>query len=303
MLTGIILCSGDIQIIYIKIGCEDTKNAVNKGFYNHPFTSLNTCYCRTFYLCGRFEILMSKKEAVTPYGKGKSKKEEVGEMFDSIASTYDLLNRGTSLGVDTLWRRKMIAELDPATHRRVLDVATGTADVAIQIAKRLQVDHVTGLDLSHEMLRYGRKKVSRAELDGVITLQQGDSEDLPFEDNSYDAATVAFGVRNFENLEAGLSEMLRVLRPGGKLVVLEFSRIHFAPVRALFNFYFGRIMPLIGRLQSKDPRAYAYLFESVQAFPSGQEFTTILDRVGYKQSSCQALTLGIASIYVAYKPG
>lgn len=245
---------------------------------------------------------MSNKETVTPYGQGKSKKEEVGEMFDSIAPTYDLLNRGTSLGVDTLWRKKMIAQLDATNHKRILDVATGTADVAIQTAKKLPIDHITGIDLSNEMLRFGRKKVEKAGLTDKITLQQGDSENLPLETDSYDAVTVSFGVRNFENLEAGLAEMLRVLQPGGKLVVLEFSRIRFAPIRALFNFYFGRIMPLIGRLQSKDPRAYAYLFESVQAFPSGKEFTDILDRVGYKQSACQPLTLGIASIYTAYKP-
>lgn len=245
---------------------------------------------------------MGNKEVVTPYGKGESKKTEVGEMFDSIASTYDLLNRGTSLGVDTLWRKKMIAKLDSAKHKRILDVATGTADVAIQTAKRLPVDHITGVDLSNEMLHYGRKKVAKAGLDDKIILKQGDSEALPMETDSYDAVTVSFGVRNFENLEAGLAEMLRVLKPGGKLVVLEFSKIRFAPIRALFNFYFGRVMPLIGRLQSKDPRAYAYLFESVQAFPSGKEFTDILERVGYKQSVCQPLTLGIASIYTAYKP-
>ncbi|PHI21760.1 bifunctional demethylmenaquinone methyltransferase/2-methoxy-6-polyprenyl-1,4-benzoquinol methylase UbiE [Lewinellaceae bacterium SD302] len=245
---------------------------------------------------------MSSKPTVTPYGAGKSKKEEVGAMFDSIASTYDLLNRGTSLGVDTLWRKKMIAQLDPQSHKRILDVATGTADVAIQTAKRMPVEQITGIDLSNEMLRYGRKKVTKAGLDDTILLKQGDSENLPLETNSFDAVTVSFGVRNFENLEEGLAEMLRVLRPGGKLVVLEFSKIRFAPVRALFNFYFGRIMPLIGRLQSKDPRAYAYLFESVQAFPSGKEFTDILDGVGYKQSACQPLTLGIASIYTAYKP-
>lgn len=245
---------------------------------------------------------MNDKKDVKPYDKGKSKKAEVGEMFDSIAPSYDLLNRGTSLGIDTLWRKKMIGHLDARQHRRVLDIATGTADVAIQMAKRLGIAHVTGLDLSPEMLRYGQKKIEKAKLEEVIRLQQGDSEDLPFEDNSYDAITVAFGVRNFENLEAGLAEMLRVLQPGGKLVVLEFSKIRFAPLRALFNFYFGSIMPLIGRLQSKDPRAYAYLFESVQAFPSGADFTNILAKIGYKQSSCQALTFGIASIYTAYKP-
>ncbi len=245
---------------------------------------------------------MREKPSVTPYGKGKSKKEEVGEMFDSIAPSYDLLNRGTSLGVDTLWRKKMIAELAGGAYKRVLDVATGTADVAIQMAKRLGIPHVTGLDLSPEMLRYGQVKIDKAALSQVIHLQQGDSEALPFADNSYDAVTVAFGVRNFENLAAGLAEMHRVLRPGGKLVILEFSQIRFAPLRALFNFYFGSIMPLIGRLQSKDPRAYRYLFESVQAFPSGKDFTHILQQTGYKQTSCQALTFGIASIYTAHKP-
>lgn len=240
-------------------------------------------------------------DTVKPYDGMDSKKAEVGKMFDSIASSYDLLNRGTSLGVDTLWRAKMIKELNPAEHKKILDVATGTADVAIQTIKRIDVDHVTGLDLSEGMLSYGRKKVSAAGLDDRITLVQGDSENLPYEEGTYDAVTVSFGVRNFENLEKGLSEMHRVLRPGGKVVILEFSRITFAPIRWGFNFYFGKIMPLIGRLQSKDPRAYAYLFESVQAFPSGKTFTDIMDKVGYKQTKCKALTFGIASIYTAVK--
>ena len=222
-------------------------------------------------------------------------------MFDSIASTYDLLNRGTSLGVDTIWRAKMIKQLDAREHKRVLDVATGTADVAIQTIKRTDVKHVTGLDLSEGMLSYGRKKVTAAGLDGQIELVQGDSENLPYADGTFDAVTVSFGVRNFENLEKGLAEMLRVLRPGGKVVILEFSRITFAPIRWGFNVYFGKIMPWIGRLQSKDPRAYAYLFESVQAFPSGKNFTGILDKVGYKRTECDPLTFGIATIYTAYK--
>lgn len=238
---------------------------------------------------------------IKPYGEAESKKEEVGKMFDSIAPTYDLLNRGTSLGVDTLWRAKMIRQLDPAVHKRILDVATGTADVAIQTVKRADVDHVTGMDLSEGMLSYGRKKVTAAGLDGRIVLEQGDSENLKYDDASFDAVTASFGVRNFENLEKGLAEMHRVLRPGGKLVILEFSRITFAPLRWGFNFYFGKIMPLIGRLQSKDPRAYAYLFESVQAFPSGKAFTDKLDKVGFKQTECKALTFGIASIYTAIR--
>ena len=241
-------------------------------------------------------------DTVKPYGEATSKKAEVGQMFDTIAPTYDLLNRGTSLGVDTLWRAKMIKELDAAEHRRILDVATGTADVAIQTVKRKNVDHVTGMDLSEGMLAYGRKKVTAAGLDDRIVLEQGDSENLRYADGSFDAVTASFGVRNFENLERGLSEMHRVLRPGGKLVILEFSRITFAPLRWGFNFYFGKIMPLIGRLQSKDPRAYAYLFESVQAFPSGEAFTDILKRVGFKETKCNALTFGIASIYTGVKP-
>ncbi|NJC25211.1 bifunctional demethylmenaquinone methyltransferase/2-methoxy-6-polyprenyl-1,4-benzoquinol methylase UbiE [Neolewinella antarctica] len=240
-------------------------------------------------------------DTVKPYGETDSKKSEVGQMFDSIASSYDLLNRGTSLGVDTLWRAKMIEELDDTIHKKVLDVATGTADVAIQTIKRTKVEHVTGLDLSEGMLSYGRKKVTTAGLDDQITLVQGDSENLPYADDHFDAVTVSFGVRNFENLEKGLAEMRRVLRPGGKVVILEFSRITFAPIRWGFNVYFGKIMPLIGRLQSKDPRAYAYLFESVQAFPSGKTFTDILDRVGYKRTECAPLTFGIATIYTAHK--
>lgn len=242
-------------------------------------------------------------DTVKPYDGQDSKKAEVGKMFDSIASSYDLLNRGTSLGVDTLWRAKMIRELDDTQHKRVLDVATGTADVAIQTIKRTEVEHVTGLDLSEGMLSYGRKKVTAAGLDDRIKLVWGDSENLPYADGSFDAVTVSFGVRNFENLERGLAEIRRVLRPGGKLVVLEFSRITFAPLRWGFNFYFGKIMPLIGRLQSKDPRAYAYLFESVQAFPSGRAFIDILEGVGFKQTKCKPLTFGIASIYTGMATG
>lgn len=243
--------------------------------------------------------MSTEKEVIKPYGKAASKKEEVGRMFDFIAPTYDLLNRGTSFGIDTLWRKRLIAQLDPSRHHRILDVATGTADVAIQTVRRTGADHVTGLDLSEGMLKVGRRKVSRRGLDGRITLVQGDSEDLPFADATFDAITVAFGVRNFENLERGLAEMRRVLKPGGKLIVLEFSRVKFAPLRWAFNFYFGKIMPLIGRLQSNDPRAYAYLFESVQVFPSGRHFTAILDRVGYNDTQCKPLTLGVASIYTA----
>ena len=247
--------------------------------------------------------LFKKRMAVTPYKRDSSKKEQVEQMFDNIAPTYDALNRGTSMGTDVRWRKKLIKHLDPERHQEILDVATGTADVAIAIAKQLPQVKITGLDLSAEMLRYGQIKIDKAELQERIELIHGDSEALPFPDNSFDAITVSFGVRNFENLEKGLEELQRVLRPGGRLLVLEFSKIRFAPLRWGFNIYFGYIMPVIGRLTSSDPRAYKYLFESVQEFPSGAEFTRILQRLGYKQPTCQALSFGIASIYSAQKPG
>ncbi len=224
-------------------------------------------------------------------------------MFDGIAPTYDLLNRVFSLGIDQRWRRRAIRQLDPAKHKRIMDMATGTADVAIQTIKLLpRVEHVTGIDLSRGMLDYGRIKLEKLGLTERISLTQGDSENIPLPDNSFDAATVAFGVRNFGDLERGLSEMQRTIRPGGKLVVLEFSRPQVFPLKQLFNLYFGRVMPLIGRLQSRDPHAYRYLYESVQAFPDGQDFLKVLERSGFKSPTWTPLTFGIASIYTAEKP-
>lgn len=238
---------------------------------------------------------------VTPYNEGENKKEQVGRMFDGIAPYYDFLNRFLSLGIDVSWRKKAIAELDPAKHRRILDVATGTADVAILTAKILPDTQITGLDLSSEMLKIGDGKIQKNDLQDRIELLQGDSENLPFEDNSFDALTVAFGVRNYENLERGLREMRRVLRPEGKLVVLEFSRPRRFPFKQLFNFYFANILPTIGRMRSKDPRAYRYLYESVQAFPDGADFLRILRETGYNSTRCKVLTFGISSIYTAQK--
>lgn len=243
------------------------------------------------------------QEKVTPYGSGEAKKEQVGRMFDRIAPYYDLLNRLLSLGIDRAWRRRAIRELADAPHAQVLDVATGTADVAIQTVRQLPgVKRIVGLDLSQQMLDIGRQKVEKAGLSERIGLQQGDSENLPFADNTFDAITVAFGVRNFEHLDRGLREMLRVLRPGGRLVVLEFSHPHSFPFRQLFQFYFRHILPTIGRLTSKDPRAYRYLYESVQAFPDGREFLNLLQQTGYNSKQCIPLTLGVCSIYVADKP-
>lgn len=243
---------------------------------------------------------MSK--TVTPYGTEESKKEQVSKMFDRIAGNYDLLNRMTSLGVDTIWRKRMIAQLDDKKHQRILDVATGTADVALAIrSKYPKVEHITGLDISPDMLAVGREKVAKKGWTKQITLVDGDSEALPFEDNSFDAVTVAFGVRNFENLAQGLSEIQRVLRPGGKLVVLEFSHPRVFPIKQLFNFYFKYILPTIGGVISKDKSAYQYLYESVQAFLDQEAFVAQLNELGYKSNQCKALTFGICSLYTGYK--
>ncbi|MDZ7880316.1 MAG: bifunctional demethylmenaquinone methyltransferase/2-methoxy-6-polyprenyl-1,4-benzoquinol methylase UbiE [Saprospiraceae bacterium] len=240
---------------------------------------------------------------VKPYTAEGSKKQQVSTMFDNIAKHYDFLNHFLSLGIDKIWRRKMIAELVSVQPKRILDVATGTADVAINTIKQLKIKDlkIVGVDISNEMLNVGRKKLVTEGVNDVIELQLGDSENLPFEGNNFDAVTVAYGVRNFENLERGLAEMHRVLNTNGKIVVLEFSRPRIFPFRQLFNFYFKNILPTIGKLTSKDARAYSYLYESVQAFPDGDDFLTVLNKVGFKNTSCTTLTLGISSLYVGYK--
>lgn len=245
--------------------------------------------------------LMDKKSVVTPYGSGESKKTEIEHMFDTIAPKYDLLNRVLSLGIDISWRKRALSYLKPLQPQKLLDVATGTADVAIMAAKILKPASIIGIDIANQMLEYGRKKIDREGLQQIIALETGDSENLHFADASFDAVTVAFGVRNFEHLEKGLAEMLRVLRPGGKVVILEFSRPHLFPFKQLYNTYFKYVLPLIGRLTSRDMRAYTYLFESVQAFPEGDQFLQILSRIGYQNPICERLTLGICTIYVATK--
>jgi demethylmenaquinone methyltransferase / 2-methoxy-6-polyprenyl-1,4-benzoquinol methylase len=239
---------------------------------------------------------------VTPYQSADaSKKEQVERMFDTIAPRYDLLNRVLSLGVDVWWRKKALSYLAQARPQRILDVATGTADVAIMAARQLQPKEIVGIDISNQMLDFGRVKIKDASLQSVITLETGDSEQLRFDSDSFDAVTVAFGVRNYENLEKGLTEMHRVLRSGGQVVILEFSKPHIFPFKQLYNAYFKYVLPLIGRLTSRDMRAYTYLYESVQAFPEGDAFTAILSKIGYKDARCVRLTLGICSIYIASK--
>ncbi len=241
---------------------------------------------------------------VKPYSAEGSKKEQVSQMFDNIAANYDFLNHFLSLGIDKIWRRKMIKEVGMVQPKLILDVATGTGDVAINTLKQLNDKdlRIVGLDISPEMLNVGIKKIETKGLSGRIDMIVGDSENLPFENNKFDAITVAYGVRNFEDLAHGLSEMQRVLKPNGKLVVLEFSKPRLFPFRQLFNFYFKNILPTIGKLTSKDPRAYSYLYESVQTFPDGTDFLTVLQKTGYINTQCTPLTLGICSIYTAFKP-
>ena len=221
-------------------------------------------------------------------------------MFNNISRRYDFLNHFLSLGIDKLWRKTAIRLLRPLKPDIILDVATGTGDFALQ-ALALNPKKVIGVDISEGMLEIGRKKVRKRNLSGKVELVTGDSEDLAFDDDTFDAVTVGFGVRNFENLEKGLAEIRRVLRPEGMLVVLEFSRPRQFPMRQLYNFYFRNILPGLGRLISKDKSAYTYLPESVEAFPDGTDFENILNSVGFKQTACKPLTFGISSIYTARK--
>jgi len=238
---------------------------------------------------------------VLPYKQDSAaKKDQVARMFDNISSDYDFLNHFLSLGIDILWRKKAIAELKLLKPKKILDVATGTGDFAIEAIK-LNPEKVIGVDISEGMLNVGRKKMKAKAYDDRIELRYGDSEKLPFEDDSFDAVIVAFGVRNFENLENGLKEMFRVVRKGGKIVVLEFSKPVKFPFKQLYNFYFKFVLPKIGRWVSKDSSAYTYLPESVQAFPDGEGFTKILDHLGYKDTQCKPLTFGISSLYIGTK--
>ncbi len=238
---------------------------------------------------------------VVPYKQEVSgKKEQVARMFDNISGRYDFLNHFLSLGIDIGWRRKAIHQLKSIQPKLILDVATGTGDFAIE-ALKLNPDKVIGVDISEGMLAVGRRKMKHRKLDDRIMLCRGDSENLPFEENKFDALVVGFGVRNFENLEKGLAEMLRVVRPGGKVVILEFSNPAKFPFKQLYNFYFKFVLPKIGRWVSKDNAAYTYLPESVEAFPDGPRFVDILDRLGYKNIACKTLTFGISSLYTGTK--
>lgn len=233
-------------------------------------------------------------------GSKLSKKEQVADMFNNIAGKYDFLNHFLSLGIDKAWRKKAIAEIAKVHPKAILDVATGTGDLAIA-ASKLNPDKIIGIDIAAQMLDVGKKKLKEKGLTELITMQVGDSEALPFADNSFDAITCAYGVRNFEHLEAGLKEMCRVLRPGGKLAILEFSHPKQFPVKQGYQFYFKYILPTLGKLVSKHSTAYSYLPESVMAFPEGQRFCGILAQCGFKEPKARPLTFGITTLYTATK--
>jgi len=239
---------------------------------------------------------------VTPYEDEQlSKKEQVAQMFDNIAPKYDFLNHLLSMGVDKIWRKKAIKILIKQQPKQILDIATGTGDFAFETYAQVKPERVIGVDISKEMLLHGQQKAKQRKVEDKIFFEYGDSENLHFKDNSFEAITVAFGVRNFENTAKGLKEMQRVLTPGGNLVILEFSKPSNPVFKVLFKFYFKNILPFIGKIVSKDNRAYTYLYESVEVFPEKGAFVALMKEAGFKNCKWKALTFGICSLYTGEK--
>lgn len=237
---------------------------------------------------------------VVPYKDSLSKKDQVAKMFNNISRRYDFLNQLLSMGIDKMWRKRAIGVLERLKPKVILDVATGTGEFALE-ALKLNPDKIYGIDIADGMLDIGRQKILAKKASPIVELLHGDSENIPFKENKFDAVTVAFGVRNFENLKRGLSEILRVLKPGGMVVVLEFSKPTSFPFKQIYNFYFRFILPRIGSIVSHDKAAYTYLPKSVEAFPDGEDFLRILHDVGFKNTQCSSLTFGISSIYIGTK--
>ncbi len=233
-------------------------------------------------------------------GQKQGKKEQVRSMFNDIAFRYDFLNHFLSAGIDIRWRKKVRRMLAPQSPKKILDVATGTADLAIELSK-LKPQAITGVDIADGMLEIGRKKISKKGLDNMISLQTGDAENLAFEDNTFDAVVVAFGVRNYENLQKGLKEMCRVMKPGGTVAILEFSRPNAFPFKQIYNSYFRYILPGFGRMISKHEEAYTYLPDSVSQFKEGEAFLREMEQAGYRDVGQKRLTMGIATLYSATK--
>ncbi len=229
-----------------------------------------------------------------------SKKMQVEHMFDDIALKYDFLNHVLSFNIDKLWRKKVRSIIEQKNAKKILDVATGTADLAITLAS-LPQRNITGIDISKNMLAVGQKKIEERKLTSQIQLQQADSENLPFDTNTFEAVTVAFGIRNFENLEKGLHEIKRVLQPNANLVILEFSKVKKFPFKQLYHLYARYIMPSVGKLFSKSAIAYTYLPNSVEVFPEGEQLCLILQHIGFKNIVCKPQTFGVATIYIAEK--
>ena len=245
--------------------------------------------------------MTQETNVIKPYNDSESKKGQVSRMFDGIAPYYDFLNRFFSLGIDVWWRKKAIGLLKDQPSDIILDVATGTCDLAIEAVKQLKPKEVIGIDIAAQMLHIGQKKIDNKNLSDIIKIELGDSENLRFPDAYFDIAMSSFGVRNFENLEKGLSEMWRVIKPGGTIMVLEFSRPRVFPIKNLYNIYFKYFVPLVGKLRSKDPKAYQYLYESVQSFPDYEDFNKVLRSVGFKDTTFKIFTFGICTAYFAKK--
>jgi demethylmenaquinone methyltransferase/2-methoxy-6-polyprenyl-1,4-benzoquinol methylase len=239
-------------------------------------------------------------DKITPYKTEDTKKEQVAQMFDNISHRYDFLNDLLSFGIQKGWRKKCVKMLAEKKPQTILDVATGTGDFALECVK-LQPKKITGIDISEGMMKIGREKIAKKDLTSLITLENGSAENAAYPDNTFDAITIGYGVRNFADLEKGLTNLLRVLKPGGQIVILEFSYPTNPIVRALYTFYFSYVTPLIGRIFSKDKRAYSYLTESVKAFPNNQNFVNILKRLNYRNASHTNLCFGVTAIYFAEK--
>lgn len=244
---------------------------------------------------------MYEQEGITPYRNGQSKGRQVETMFDAIAHSYDTLNHRLSWGIDKGWRRYAINQLKSSGPKSILDIATGTGDFAILSARMLKPEHITGIDISEGMMEIGRKKTDKAGLKDIISFKKEDCMQLSFEGNSFDAITVAFGIRNFQDLDKGLKEMCRVLKTGGKLSIVELSQPVMFPMKQLFKIYSHSILPLYGRLVSKDAAAYNYLTATIEAFPQGERMVGILKKAGFSDVSFKRLTFGICTCYIATK--
>jgi len=247
-------------------------------------------------------MMTNEASTIKPYKDAEDgKKKQVADMFNNISKTYDFLNHFLSLGIDKIWRKKAINALKNLAPQYMLDVATGTGDFALQSIKTLNPKKIIGVDISAGMLAQAQAKILKKGLENQFEVQLGDSEGLAFADHTFDAVTVAFGVRNFENLQQGLSDICRVLKPGGKAVILEFSKPRNRVIKKIYNFYFHKITPTIGKIFSKDGSAYAYLPESVAKFPDGPNFAAIMQSVGFSDTIIRPQTFGICTIYVATK--